>query len=122
MRKQHHCDLLSVTLDKDEKDFTPTTLYDDYPIAPTLFHWESQGKTREDSQTGRRYRAPPDGWRTLLFVRQMKRDRRGITCPFLFLGPVTYVEHRGERPMRVTWRLDVPMPGRWFGQVKVAAG
>ncbi len=50
----HHCDLLFVTLEKDEKDFTPTTLYEDFPISPELFHWESQSATRENSETGRR--------------------------------------------------------------------
>ncbi|MCK5798829.1 MAG: DUF3427 domain-containing protein, partial [Deltaproteobacteria bacterium] len=118
----HRCDLLFVTLDKDEKDFTPTTLYDDYPISPDLFHWESQSRTREDSETGQRYQRPPVGWRHLLFVRRNKKDDRGITSPFIFLGPVSYVSHEGERPMGITWRLDYPMPGDWFQQVKLAAG
>ncbi|MEQ1505445.1 MAG: DUF3427 domain-containing protein, partial [Myxococcota bacterium] len=52
----HRCDLFYVTLDKDEKEFTPTTLYEDYVVTPTLFHWQSQSSTREDSDTGRRYR------------------------------------------------------------------
>lgn len=120
--EQHRCDLFFVTLDKDEKDFTPTTLYEDYPISPTLFHWESQSRTREASETGRRYQAPPEGWRLLLFVRRTKQDGRGITSPFLFLGPVGYVGHEGERPMRITWRLEEPVPGDWFQRVKMAAG
>ena len=24
-----------------QKDYSPTTMYDDYPISPTLFHWQS---------------------------------------------------------------------------------
>ena len=28
------------------KDYSPTTMYDDYPISPTLFHWQSQSFTR----------------------------------------------------------------------------
>jgi superfamily II DNA or RNA helicase len=119
---QHRCDLFFVTLDKDEKSFTPTTLYHDYPIAPTLFHWQSQWRTRADSPTGRRYQRPPDGWRLLLFVRRAKKDERGVTQPFLFLGPVAYVSHEGERPMSITWRLEHAMPGDWFQHVKVAAG
>ncbi len=55
-------------------------------------------------------------------MRRTKRDDRGITCPFLFLGPARYVNHEGERPMRITWALDHPMPGDWFQQVKIAAG
>jgi hypothetical protein len=118
----HRCDVFFVTLDKDEKSFTPTTLYDDYPVTPTLFHWQSQSRTRESSPTGRRYQRPPDGWRLLLFVRRARRDERGITQPFLFLGPVHYVAHEGERPMSIIWRLAHPMPGDWFQQVKIAAG
>jgi hypothetical protein len=118
----NRCDLFFVTLDKDEKSFTPTTLYDDYPITPTLFHWQSQSRTRESSDVGRRYQRPPVGWRLLLFVRRARKDERGVTQPFLFLGPVAYVSHQGERPMSITWRLDHPLPGDWFQQVKIAAG
>lgn len=75
-----------------------------------------------DSETGQRYRSPPEGWRLMLFARRSKRDDRGITRPFLFLGPVRYVSHEGERPMSITWKLDHPMPGDWFQQVKIAAG
>ena len=75
-------DIFYVTLQKDDKDFTPTTLYEDYPISPARFHWESQSKTRADSDTGRRYQDHASrGWRILLFVRQTKRDDRGITSP-----------------------------------------
>lgn len=47
--------VLYVTLDKDPRHFTPTTLYRDYPISPKRFHWESQGVTRAETATGRRY-------------------------------------------------------------------
>ena len=118
----HRCDLFFVTLEKDARHFTPTTLYHDYAISPTLFHWQSQSVTREDSETGRRYRRPPEGWRLLLFVRKAKQDDRGVTQPFLLLGPVHYVSHEGERPMSITWRLQHAVPGHWFQQVKIAAG
>jgi len=49
-------DVLYVEIDKDPKHYTPTTLYDDRPISPGLFQWESQSRTRADSTTGRRYR------------------------------------------------------------------
>jgi superfamily II DNA or RNA helicase len=116
-------DILYVTLEKDEKQFTPTTLYEDYPISPTRFHWESQGVTRADSDTGRRYQEHQQrNWRILLFVRQHKHDERGVTSPYLFLGPVRYVSHEREKPMRIIWELERPMPPDFFRQVKVAAG
>ena len=116
------CDVLFVTLDKDEKDFTPTTLYNDYVMSPRRFHWESQGTTRLESKTGQRYRNPPPGWRILLFVREAKKDARGLTMPYLFLGPVRCVSATGERPIQIVWELEREMPAAWFNAVKIAAG
>lgn len=117
-------DIFYVTLDKDPKHFTPTTLYNDYPISPTRFHWESQGVTRADSETGKRYqRAGLDlSWRTLLFVRRSKESAIGTTAPYLFLGPVRYVSHEREKPMQIIWELERAMPPAFFGEAKVAAG
>ena len=100
-----------------------TTMYDDYPISPTLFHWQSQSTTREDSPTGRRYQHhDANGTHVLLFVRRHKKDGRGETAAYTFLGPATYVEHMGERPMSITWRLHHAMPAELFEEMKVAAG
>ena len=118
----NHCDILYVTLNKDAKDFTPTTLYNDYTMSQRRFHWESQGVTRRESETGRRYRQPPLGWRILLFVRQAKKDERGLTMPFLFLGPVRCVSAASERPIQIVWELERAMPAAWYSTVKVAAG
>ncbi len=43
---------------------------------------------------------------------QAVRARNG--SPFYFLGPVSYVEHRGERPVSFTWQLPRPMPESLF--------
>lgn len=121
--EESRSDILYVTLTKEVKDFSPTTLYKDYPISPTLFHWESQSMTRADSRTGLRYQTHAESdWRILLFARQTKKDDRGNTMPYLFLGPARYVEHKGEKPMGVVWELDRAMPPDWFRQVKLAAG
>jgi len=121
--QRYSSDLFFITLDKSEKDYSPTTMYDDYPISPTLFHWQSQSTTREDSPTGRRYREHAQrGSHILLFVRRRKQDERRITAPYTFLGPATYESHHGERPMSITWRLRHPMPAELFEEMKVAAG
>lgn len=115
-------DILFVTLEKDEREFTPTTLYNDYPISRSLFHWESQSVTRADSETGRRYQGHTErGWRVLLFVRQRRRAR-GVTSPYLFLGPVRYHSHQSERPMQILWELERPMPPSFWSETKLAAG
>jgi hypothetical protein len=95
----------------------------DYPISPTLFHWQSQSTTREEGSTGRRYRHHERlGSHVLHFVRRRRQDDRGETNPYTFLGPASYVSHQGERPMSITWRLHRPMPAELFEEMKVAAG
>jgi superfamily II DNA or RNA helicase len=116
-------DILYITLEKDPNHFTPTTLYDDYPISQSRFHWESQAATRADSATGLRYQGRTEQpWRTLLFVRHKKWNSRNTTSPYLFLGPARYVSHEKEKPMRIVWDLERPMPAEFFNAVKVAAG
>ncbi|WP_157593457.1 DUF3427 domain-containing protein, partial [Sedimentibacter sp. B4] len=38
-------DAFFITLNKSEAEYSPSTMYRDYPISPTLFHWESQSTT-----------------------------------------------------------------------------
>lgn len=112
-----------VTLIKDEKHFTPTTLFHDYPMSPTRFHWETQAAVREQSTPGVRYvQHVAQGWQFILFVRERTKDDRGVTMPYLCLGPIRYVSHEGEKPMQIIWELERAMPPEFFQQVKVAAG
>jgi len=116
-------DMFFVTLEKDDADYSPTTRYEDYPISPTLFHWESQSTTSVESATGRRYLAHrASGDRILLFVRERRIDSRGVTMPYTCLGYARYVRHESSRPIRITWELERPMPSRFFQEAKVAAG
>ena len=57
----------------------------------------------------------------LLFVREKPKDERGRSLGFVYLGPVRLVDHRGERPIQITWRLDEPMPEKWFRLARAAA-
>ena len=85
-------------------------MYRDYAISSELFHWESQNTTSTDSPAGRRYLHHRElGTHLVLFVRDTPRDELGAV-PFLCLGQASYVEHRGERPIAITWRLHRPMP------------
>lgn len=38
-------DVFFVTLNKTDKDYSPTTMYNDYSINSELFHWQSQSTT-----------------------------------------------------------------------------
>ena len=112
-------DAFFVTLKKSDADYSPTTMYRDYPISPELFHWESQSTTTLSSPTGQRY---VKGTSTvLLFVREEQKNEFG-TAPYLFLGEVTHQSHHGERPIALTWQLRHPMPTDFFTSASVAAG
>lgn len=47
-------DVFFVTLNKSDKDYSPTTMYQDYSINKTLFHWQSQSTTSATSITAPR--------------------------------------------------------------------
>ena len=109
-------DVFFVTLNKADKDYSPTTMYNDYSINSELFHWQSQSTTAENSPTGQRYIHHQErGSRVLLFVREFKSDRlSGGAAAYTFLGTATYVKHDGSRPMNITWRLDQPIPAKYL--------
>jgi len=107
-------DVFFVDLRKAERDYSPTTMYRDYAVNRELFHWESQSRQTPEQPTVQRYiNHQAQGSRVLLFVRERKRDELG-TQPFYFLGPVSYVDHRGEKPVSFTWRLPQPMSEALF--------
>ena len=79
-------ELFFVTLEKSERDYSPSTLYRDYAISPLLFHWESQSGTTQASPTGQRYIHHRErGGHILLFVRT-RQDEDGARCPIHFSG------------------------------------
>ncbi|HLI61373.1 MAG TPA: DUF3427 domain-containing protein [Solirubrobacteraceae bacterium] len=107
-------DAFFVDLQKAERDYSPTTMYRDYAINRELFHWESQSTQAPNQPRVRRWiEHQQRGGNILLFVRDKKRSELG-TQPFTFLGPVTYVEHSGERPVAFTWKLPEQMPEDLF--------
>ena len=109
-------DVFFVTLNKADKDYSPTTMYNDYSISESLFHWQSQSTTAENSPTGQRYIHHKErGSKALLFVREFKADRvTGGAEAYTYLGTASYVKHEGSRPMNITWRLDCPIPAKFL--------
>ena len=107
-------DVLFVTLNKADKDYSPTTMYNDYSINETLFHWQSQSTTGDHASTGQRYINHRErGSNVLLFVREFKNDRIGA-APYTFLGLANYVQHSGSKPMNITWKLERPIPAKFL--------
>ncbi|QDY76905.1 DUF3427 domain-containing protein [Streptomyces qinzhouensis] len=104
-------DALFITLEKDEKDFSPQTRYRDYALSESLFHWESQNGTSETTAVGKRYlNHRAEGSHVLPFVRRYKKTDIGGPQPWMLLGPAEYHRHEGNKPMGIVWRLQHEMP------------
>lgn len=113
-------DAFLVTLKKNEKNYSPTTMYHDVAISPEIFHWESQSTTAVDSPVGQRYIHHQErGSEVLLFVRDEKRSDLGTAAPYLCLGTVDYLRHEGSRPIEFDWKLRTPMPAEVFAAASV---
>jgi len=108
-------DAFFITLNKADKDYSPTTMYDDYSINDTLFHWQSQSGTSDTSPTGQRYiNHKKLGTKVLLFVREYKTDKKGNASPYTFLGLANFVSYEGSKPMNIVWKLEEPIPAKFL--------
>ena len=117
-----NAELLFVTLNKCEKQFSATTMYHDYAISPTLFHWQTQNSAKPSSGRGLGYIKQKETKKTfLLFVREQGKDENGRTMGFVNFGPVDFVKYEGSQPMNITWKLKHPMPAYlWHETAKLA--
>lgn len=122
--KEQNIELMFVTLNKNEKQFSPTTMYHDYAINEHLFHWQSQNSARPDKGRGLDYiQHQKIGKRLFLFVREQTKDEFGRTMGFVNYGEVEFVSHTGSQPMSITWKLKEPMPHfMWQQAAKLAIG
>ena len=107
---EYDATLLFVTLNKSDRDFSPSTQYDDYVINKDYFHWQSKNTDAHYNKGGRIYIDQPIKHnKIILFVREEKRDGFGNTCPFHCFGLVDYVSSHGDCPMNITWKLEEPV-------------
>ena len=107
---EYDATLLFVTLNKSDKDFSPSTQYNDYVINKDYFHWQSKNTDAHYNKGGRIYiEQPIKHNKIILFVREEKRDGFGNTCPFHCFGLVDYVSSHGDCPMNITWKLEEPV-------------
>ncbi|MDD3845086.1 MAG: DUF3427 domain-containing protein [Syntrophorhabdaceae bacterium] len=109
---------LLITYQKTEREFSPSTMYADYPISRELLHWESQSNTSQESETGQNLiNHKEKGYTILVFARDQKK-RNNLTVPFTYLGPAELVSYEAERPIRIVWRLRYSMPVEMFEENK----
>jgi len=105
---------LLVTFQKTEKEFSPSTMYADYPISRELMHWESQANTAQHHTDGQNLIHHQErGYTILVFARDQKK-RNNVTVPFTYLGPVDMVSYESDRPIKMVWRLRYQMPVEMF--------
>lgn len=106
--KSINTEALFVTLKKSDKDYSPTTMYEDYALNQNLFHWQTQNSASPSTPKGQAYINRQKN--ILLFVREQAKDEYGFTMGYVFLGEAIFQKHSGEKPMNIEWRLEEAMP------------
>lgn len=111
LNKELNVEALFINLKKSEEEFSPTTMYDDYAINETLFHWQSQNSTSATTEKGLSYINQREmNKKILLFVREAVKNENGFTQGYVFLGPANFVDFEGSKPMSIKWKLEEPIP------------
>ena len=124
LNKDLNTEAFFVTLKKSEKEYSPTTLYDDYALSEYLFHWQSQNATAPESPKGLSYIQHQElEKKILIFVREQNEDEYGLTMSYVFLGLADFQKTSGAKPMNIEWKLKEPMPAYiWKESGKLAVG
>lgn len=103
---------LFVTLDK--KQHEERHRYNDYFESSTIFKWQSQNRTAQDSKHGEIISSHNTlGIEIRLFVRKQAKIKSKAS-PFIYCGEVDFVDWEGEQPISVTWKLRQPVPETLF--------
>ncbi|MUP46977.1 DUF3427 domain-containing protein [Gramella sp. BOM4] len=106
--KSINTEALFVTLKKSDKEYSPTTMYEDYAVNKHLFHWQTQNSASPNTPKGQAYINSEKT--VLLFVREQNKDEYGFTMGYVLLGEVSFQKFSGEKPMNIEWKLDEPIP------------
>lgn len=122
--KSLNTEILFINLIKSEENFSPTTMYDDYAISETLFHWQSQNAYGPETTKGLSYiRHQENEKKILLFVREKANDENGNTLGYVFIGEANFRETEGSKPMSIKWELNEPIPNYlWKESAKMSVG
>ena len=99
--------LLFVTLEK--KGMDATYQYQDQFLSEDTFQWESQNKNTQESSVGQDLKNPK--LPKHLFVRKTAKIR-SKTQPFRYAGRLNFQRWEGEKPIKVWWKLETPVPTR----------
>ena len=124
LNKELNTELLFINLIKSEENFSPTTMYEDYALSETLFHWQTQNLISPETPKGQSYiNHKSIAKKILLFVRERNTDEFGNTMGFVFIGEGQIQDYYGSKPMSVTWELGEPLPNYlWKAAAKLRVG
>ncbi|SUB76368.1 ATP-dependent RNA helicase SrmB [Peptoniphilus indolicus] len=117
--KDSNTDLFFITINKNEDDYLPTTMYNDYAISSKYFNWESQSTTSISSPTGQRYISRDTSHKVLLFVRDNKKEY-GSTKPYTFIGKAKMYSYKGSQPIEIVWEMEQDIPERIIMESKLS--
>jgi superfamily II DNA or RNA helicase/HKD family nuclease len=107
--EEYNTELFFVTLNKSDREFSPSTQYNDYVISENLFNWQSQNTDAHSGRGARFVDQAINKKRFMIFVREDKKDGYGNTCPFYCFGFGNYVSSNGDYPMNIVWRMEKPI-------------
>ncbi|MCD0468142.1 DEAD/DEAH box helicase [Flavobacterium sp. JAS] len=122
--KSLNTEILFINLIKSEENFSPTTMYEDYAISETLFHWQSHNTYGPETSKGVSYiKHIESNKKILLFIREKGKDENGNTLGYVFIGEGIFKETEGSKPMNIKWELNEPMPNYlWKESAKMSIG
>ena len=106
-------DALFVTLNKDEKSFSPSTRYQDYAVSEKTFHWESPNSANIKTPLGKRIFGQRESKSDVLIAIQENKSNS-----FVLAGLADLAAAEGSNPIAVTWTLRTPLTPSLF---KIAA-
>lgn len=123
-RSEINTELLFIDLNKSDEHYSPTTMYEDYALNETLFHWQSQNSARPEIGKGLSYITHKNtGKRILLFVREEKQNEYKNTLGYVFIGEGNIRDYYGSKPMSINWELNEPIPPFLYqASAKLSAG
>ncbi|AWH75083.1 DUF3427 domain-containing protein [Dokdonia sp. Dokd-P16] len=109
--KKLNTEILFINLIKSEENFSPTTMYDDYAVTESLFHWQTQNSARPDIGKGLSYIQHQKNEKIiLLFLREQAKDEYENTIGYVFIGRGKLKDYSGSKPMNINWELEEPLP------------
>jgi hypothetical protein len=62
-----------------------------------------------------------NGHNFLLFVRESNKDENGLTMGFVYCGDLNYLNHNGNKPMSINWKMQIPPPPNLLNEGKKLA-